>query len=236
MARQNFLGQVISQGCMNKTVKVRVFHKKYDRRVQKEFQVKKDYLVHDEANICREGDLVRIEATRPLSSRKFFAVAEIKKNQGQQFATYQEEAKIAVANEENEKNREFLARRALVDKNANESLYADLNTIKELQFKSELTTEELETIKNLKAKYGITSWTDTPYENKEVFTSSITHLASKIDSLSKDVALAEKLNTILANEQLLEEFASKAGANVETKNNIKKNLIRKYLKENPVEW
>jgi len=38
---------------------------------------RKDYLVHDEGELCSMGDIVRIEACRPLSARKHFAIAEI---------------------------------------------------------------------------------------------------------------------------------------------------------------
>lgn len=236
MARQNFLGQVISQGKMDKTIKVRVFHKKFEHKVQKEFKVKKDYLVHDEANICREGDLVRIEATRPLSSRKFFSVAEIKKNQGQQFATYQKEAKLKVSQEENQRNVEFLSKRDILDSNAQQSLYKDLSNLAEVQFKKEFNGDDIKVINELKSKYGITSWTNSPDENKELFTSSITHLANKINTLSVDIKLANAISEIIENQngEVYNSIAQKVGITKETKNNIKKNLIRKYLKETPV--
>ena len=38
---------------------------------------RKDYLVHDEGELCKTGDIVRIEACRPISARKHFALAEI---------------------------------------------------------------------------------------------------------------------------------------------------------------
>lgn len=237
MARQNFLGHVISQGKMDKTIKVRVFHKKFEHKVQKEFKVKKDYLVHDEANICREGDLVRIEATRPLSSRKFFSVAEIKKNQGQQFATYQKEAKLQVSQEENQRNVEFLSKRDILDANAQQSLYKDLSNLTGIQFKKEFNEDDVKIINELKSKYGITSWTNSPDENKELFTSSITHLANKIDAMSLDIKLSSAISEILENEEgeVYSTIAQKVGITTETKKNIKKNLIRKYIKETSAE-
>ena len=33
--------------------------------------------MHDEGNLCSTGDIVRIEACRPISARKHFALAEI---------------------------------------------------------------------------------------------------------------------------------------------------------------
>jgi small subunit ribosomal protein S17 len=37
----------------------------------------KTYFAHDENETCRLGDVIRIEACRPLSKKKHFAVAEI---------------------------------------------------------------------------------------------------------------------------------------------------------------
>ena len=39
--------------------------------------MRKNYLVHDEGDMGSTGDIVRIEACRPISSRKHFALAEI---------------------------------------------------------------------------------------------------------------------------------------------------------------
>ena len=78
---------------MTKTVKVRVQGRVYDKRVDKEILTRKDYLVHDEGSICKEGDIVRIESIPKISKRKAFAIAEIKVNKGQQFAAYEEMAK-----------------------------------------------------------------------------------------------------------------------------------------------
>ncbi|KAK9459959.1 mitochondrial 37S ribosomal protein uS17m, partial [Lipomyces oligophaga] len=86
--RQNFVGVVVSQGKMAKTVKVRVnipvFNTKYDMMIHK----RRTFLVHDEGELTREGDVVRIESTRPLSAKKHFAVAEIKNPLGATFEQY----------------------------------------------------------------------------------------------------------------------------------------------------
>ena len=39
--------------------------------------MRKNYLVHDEGELCSAGDIVRIEACRPISAKKHFALAEI---------------------------------------------------------------------------------------------------------------------------------------------------------------
>lgn len=69
-------GYVVSDK-MDKTVIVRlddrVKHALYGKVVSKSKRVK----VHDENNECREGDLVRIMETRPLSKTKRWRVSEI---------------------------------------------------------------------------------------------------------------------------------------------------------------
>lgn len=68
---------VISAGKMNKTVGVVVkryvkhpLYKKYIRRSSK-------YLVHDEKNKCRIGDVVLIKESKPISKLKRWYVAKI---------------------------------------------------------------------------------------------------------------------------------------------------------------
>ncbi|KAG4304787.1 hypothetical protein PORY_001840 [Pneumocystis oryctolagi] len=73
----NFKGIVVSSGLMKKTVKVRVARHVMHPKVQKMITLHKNYLVHDEASICENGDVVRIEACRPLSARKRFFISEI---------------------------------------------------------------------------------------------------------------------------------------------------------------
>lgn len=227
MARQNFVGYVLSQGKMAKTVKVRVMHKVFNKSVQKELLKKKDYLVHDENEICREGDMVRIEATRPLSARKFFAIAEIKKNKGQKFAEYEQEAKQQVIEEERQKSAEFLKHRDANDRLVGQDLYKDMDSISSLRGKSEYTADELKQLSELKHKYGITSWDDS-FENQEFFHSEVAYLAQKVNQIKKELDLAQQLNQVLQNDksvQLLEKKLDLSGK----QNNIRKNLIRKYL-------
>ena len=238
MARLNFLGFVISQGKMEKTIKVRILQKKFDNKVQKHFLQKKDYLVHDEGNICREGDLVRIEQTRPLSARKFFAVAEIKKNKGQQFATYQKEAKANVSQEESEKSQILQQKRALFGQTATESLYKDLSDIKEFKSKDNLTEEEIAKMNQIKEKYNVSLSTSEPGASKtrEIFATTMDHLADKIEGLSSDLKVTTLLNEILNDESkkhIVDQICQKIEIKPETQKNIKKNLIRKYLRNTP---
>ena len=74
--RRTMTGRVVSNK-MRKTVSVAIervvrhpVYGKYIRRTTK-------LLVHDEANSCREGDLVSIVECRPISRRKAWRVAEI---------------------------------------------------------------------------------------------------------------------------------------------------------------
>ncbi|KAI8340797.1 30S ribosomal protein S17 [Chlamydoabsidia padenii] len=74
--RQNFVGMVVSNA-MEKTVKVKVIRQKLHPVVLKTMKTHKNYLAHDENQLCGLGDVVRIEACRPLSKHKKFTVAEI---------------------------------------------------------------------------------------------------------------------------------------------------------------
>ncbi|KAG2220252.1 hypothetical protein INT45_008793 [Circinella minor] len=74
--RQSFLGMVTSTS-MSKTIKVRVTRSKLHPIVLKTIKSHKNYLAHDENQLCGLGDVVRIEACRPLSKNKHFTVSEI---------------------------------------------------------------------------------------------------------------------------------------------------------------
>lgn len=164
MARQNFIGLVVSQGRMNKTVKVRVQTKSYEKTIKKEVLNRKDYLVHDEGNLCKEGDIVRIEAIPKMTSRKYFAIAEIKVNKGSQFELYEKVAKEKVAAENEQKIAEFLERRTQI-----ESIITKLDDLKQIDKISkslrgalEKTREDLiKQIDEIKAKYDIPNWPTT---------------------------------------------------------------------------
>ncbi|GME73069.1 unnamed protein product [[Candida] boidinii] len=246
MARQNFIGFVVSQGKMDKTIKVRVLQKVFNKKVHKEFFKRKDYLVHDQANICREGDMVRIEATRPLSARKFFAVAEIKRNKGQEFIRYQTEAKDMVNQEEREKAIDFLKRRDIIDETKTDSLYNDLNEIKDLKkYKnlSELSEEDQTKILKLKEKYYInTNWENDSIlkesiinKENDLFETDLVKISNKLSDLNLSIKLNSKISELI-NDESSETFkiiSTKMNITNETKKNIKKNLIKKFLKTTP---
>ena len=76
--RKVFTGRVVSDK-MDKTIVVavetKVRHKLYGKRVN----YTKKYKAHDQNNTAKMGDIVRIEATRPLSATKRFRLVEIVK-------------------------------------------------------------------------------------------------------------------------------------------------------------
>ena len=69
MPKRVLTGRVVSDK-MDKTVTVlverRVMHPLYKKFIRRS----KKYAAHDEANLCKEGDLVSIEECRPISKRK----------------------------------------------------------------------------------------------------------------------------------------------------------------------
>jgi small subunit ribosomal protein S17 len=74
--RKRFVGTVVSDK-MDKTVTVRVEslveHQKYHKYVKRYRKFK----AHDPKNLCKEGDRVLIEETRPLSKTKRWRVVTI---------------------------------------------------------------------------------------------------------------------------------------------------------------
>ncbi len=68
---------VVTSAKMKKTVVVtverQVTHPLYKRVVRRS----KKFMAHDEKTLCRVGDTVRIEETRPLSAQKRWRVVEV---------------------------------------------------------------------------------------------------------------------------------------------------------------
>ena len=75
-SRKTRVGKVVSDK-MDKTVVVavsdRVAHPVYKKIIGRTYRLK----AHDENNECREGDIVRVMETRPLSKDKRWRVVEI---------------------------------------------------------------------------------------------------------------------------------------------------------------
>ena len=74
--RKELVGKVVSSK-NNKTITVVVETYKKDPLYGKRVKYSKKYDVHDEKNIAKVGDTVRIVETRPLSKTKYFYLKEI---------------------------------------------------------------------------------------------------------------------------------------------------------------
>ncbi|CAH6721758.1 37S ribosomal protein S17, mitochondrial [[Candida] jaroonii] len=233
MARQNFIGLVVSQGKMHKTVKVRVQSKTYDKKINKDVLRRKDYLVHDEGNLCKEGDIVRIEAIPKISARKYFAIAEIKVDKGQQFALYETLAKKKVAEEEKSLVNEFINRRNELETTINkvEDLKILDRIVNKAKNSSETDRENLvKEINDIKQKYNIKSW-----PNVEPV------LDLDISKASKDLSIIENrythihkiLETLMSpeyNDKKVEILTQVSKKDIEDlKPNVQKNLLRKFI-------
>ena len=83
--RKQLVGRVMSDK-MDKTVVVRVERLVRHPRYGKVLRRVKKYKAHDEGNVCRLGDEVRIVESRPLSREKRWAVEEILKRPGAEAA------------------------------------------------------------------------------------------------------------------------------------------------------
>ena len=75
MPKRVLTGRVVSDK-MDKTVTVlverRVMHPLYKKFIRRS----KKYAAHDEANACKEGDVVQIEECPPISKRKAWLVIQ----------------------------------------------------------------------------------------------------------------------------------------------------------------
>ena len=74
--RKVYQGRVISDK-MDKTITVQVDTRKVHPKYGKRVKYSKKYKAHDELNSAKEGDIVRIMETRPLSATKRFRLLEI---------------------------------------------------------------------------------------------------------------------------------------------------------------
>jgi small subunit ribosomal protein S17 len=74
--RMQKVGRVVSNK-MDKTVVVAVDYVRRHPLYRKRITRTSTFMAHDEYNQCQEGDIVRIEETRPLSARKRWIVREI---------------------------------------------------------------------------------------------------------------------------------------------------------------
>ena len=74
--KRELVGIVVSDKA-DKTIIVKVETQKKDPLYGKRVKYSKKYAAHDEENIAKVGDKVRLVATRPLSKTKRYALAEV---------------------------------------------------------------------------------------------------------------------------------------------------------------
>ena len=74
--RRTLVGTVTSDK-MDKTVVVSIQRVTKHRLYSKVLKVNKKYKAHDESNVARMGDMVRIRECRPISKDKSFFVEEV---------------------------------------------------------------------------------------------------------------------------------------------------------------
>ena len=74
--RQELVGKVVSNK-NDKTITVLVETYKTHPLYKKRVKYSKKYTAHDEKNVAKQGDTVKIRSTRPLSKTKHFRLVEI---------------------------------------------------------------------------------------------------------------------------------------------------------------
>lgn len=67
---------IVTSNKMNKTIVVSVESYENHEKYKKRFKVTRKFYAHDELNTCKEGDVVTIKETRPLSKLKRWLVVE----------------------------------------------------------------------------------------------------------------------------------------------------------------
>lgn len=74
--RQERIGRVVSSK-MDKTIVVEVTRHVQHPLYQRVIRQRKKFYAHDEGNQCRDGDMVRIVETRPLSKLKRWRLVKV---------------------------------------------------------------------------------------------------------------------------------------------------------------
>jgi len=74
--RKELIGHVVSNR-MNKTIVVQVVRRKSHPLYTRVISKAKKFYAHDEKNVARVGDVVRLEETRPLSKLKRWRLKEV---------------------------------------------------------------------------------------------------------------------------------------------------------------
>ncbi len=75
-ARARRVGRVASDRA-DKTIIVEVESVRRHRLYRKPVRIRRKFMAHDPGNICRIGDVVQIEESRPISRRKRWRLVEV---------------------------------------------------------------------------------------------------------------------------------------------------------------
>lgn len=75
MKKRTLKGKVVSDK-MDKTVVVSVERLKNHPLYHKKYKASNKFMAHDEKGACKEGDIIEIEETRPLSKNKRWQVRQ----------------------------------------------------------------------------------------------------------------------------------------------------------------
>ena len=74
--KRELIGVVVSDKA-DKTITVKVETYKKDPIYKKRIKYSKKYAAHDEKNVAKEGDTVRLTATKPISKTKRYELKEV---------------------------------------------------------------------------------------------------------------------------------------------------------------
>lgn len=235
MVKQNFVGMVISHGKMNKTVKVRVQRMKFNKLVNKDVVRFTDFLVHDEANKCKEGDVVRIQYVRPLSSRKSFAVSEILMNKGLSWIKYREDAPGKVAAEEMQKVEEYKRERAArLGEGGQETVAQQMDNLRRLNQLSvhpKPNADDEKFVRETMAKYGISKWPN----DERILTLDVDAIRAELEALNVEIKnsnFSSYAGDLLENEPAKANSILRSLGKAEPEKlakNIKKNILMKHF-------
>jgi len=76
IGKKTFTGKVVSAKAQ-KTITVLIETQRKDATYQKFVKKCKKFLAHDENGLAKEGDIVTIVESRPISKKKFFVLKEV---------------------------------------------------------------------------------------------------------------------------------------------------------------
>ncbi len=70
---------IVTSVKMDKTIVVSVETYKSDPKYKKRFKVTRKFYAHDDSNTCKEGDVVTIKETKPISKLKRWVLVKEEK-------------------------------------------------------------------------------------------------------------------------------------------------------------